>query len=314
MSKEAVSLNDLSYTEPRVLRDGKPIYVRDYPGAEPALVLMHGFPDALELYDFLIPHLAGKRRVIAFDFIGWGQSDKSPENVYTFDNLERDLDCVITQLGLEQPDLVAHDASGPPAIEWAIKNSDKVGNLILLNTVYMMMLRLRPPEGIFLYMMPLLKYVTRFLNEASGRRLNYYLYDWQIKRFIRDKAVKNTFVPYLYEGWKTSWPAFRDLVGRLFFYSISRAKPENLNKLRSYPGRVRIIFGARDPYLNIHVARKFHQLFYNSDIFLLDRGYHYVQVDEPEIVARLILELREPEPSGAEVEADIQHSLESSLA
>ena len=38
------------------------IYVRDYPGEEPAVVLMHGFPDNLHLYDRLVPRLNPPRR------------------------------------------------------------------------------------------------------------------------------------------------------------------------------------------------------------------------------------------------------------
>ena len=45
------------------------------PGRGPAIVLMHGFPDDLHLYDRLVPELAG-RRVVSFDFLGWGASDK----------------------------------------------------------------------------------------------------------------------------------------------------------------------------------------------------------------------------------------------
>jgi hypothetical protein len=32
--------------------------VRDHPGPEPAIVLMHGFPDDLHLYDRLVPYLS----------------------------------------------------------------------------------------------------------------------------------------------------------------------------------------------------------------------------------------------------------------
>ena len=53
------------------------LYVRDYAGAEPAFVLMHGFPDNLHIWDDLIPHLtASGRRVVTFDFLGFGASDK----------------------------------------------------------------------------------------------------------------------------------------------------------------------------------------------------------------------------------------------
>ncbi|NJD57617.1 MAG: alpha/beta hydrolase [Nitrospirae bacterium] len=57
---------------------------------------------------------------------------------------------------------------------------------------------------------------------------------------------------------------------------------------------VRIIFGGADPYLNRGVANSFHDLFPASDLFLLHGARHYVQIDEPEEVARLILSM----PSG----------------
>jgi pimeloyl-ACP methyl ester carboxylesterase len=41
--------------------------------------------------------------------------------------------------------------------------------------------------------------------------------------------------------------------------------------------------------LNEGVARRFHQLFPESELFLLPGARHFVQMDEPERVARLIL-------------------------
>ena len=110
----------VAYQETFVQRDQHRIYVRNYPGSEPAIILMHGFPDNVHLYDRLFPHLSPPRRVVLFDFLGWGSSDKPPGYPYTTDNQVGDLDAVITQLGLGQVVLVAHDASGPPAIDWAL--------------------------------------------------------------------------------------------------------------------------------------------------------------------------------------------------
>src|SRR4029453_19591514 len=87
---------------------------RDSPGQEPAVVLLHGFPDDLHLYDRLVPELAG-RRVVGFDFLGWGASDKPTGYPYTVANQTGDLDAVIQQLGLGSGVLGAPDASGPPA-------------------------------------------------------------------------------------------------------------------------------------------------------------------------------------------------------
>jgi len=59
-----------------------------------------------------------------------------------------DVDAVIEQLQLQQVVLVAHDASGPPAIDWALGHADRVAALVLLNTYYGAMPTLRAPEAI----------------------------------------------------------------------------------------------------------------------------------------------------------------------
>ena len=44
-------LQTVSYIEHLVERGPYHLYAREYPGEEPAIVLMHGFPDNLHLYD-----------------------------------------------------------------------------------------------------------------------------------------------------------------------------------------------------------------------------------------------------------------------
>jgi alpha-beta hydrolase superfamily lysophospholipase len=90
----------MPYQETVVRRDQHRIHVRDYPGAGPPIILMHGFPDNLHLYDRLVPYLSPPRRVVLFDFLGWGNSDKPSGYPYTTANQVGDLDAVITQLGL----------------------------------------------------------------------------------------------------------------------------------------------------------------------------------------------------------------------
>jgi haloalkane dehalogenase len=277
----------MEYREHTVARGPYQIYARDYPGEEPALVLMHGFPDNLHLYDRLVPHLSG-RRLVLFDFLGWGRSDKPSGYPYTADNQTQDLGAVISQLGLDSVVLVAHDASGPPAIDWALWHSERTVALVLLNTYYGRM-SARPPEAILLFSTPVLRNVARFV---SGRfDLFRRMYWWQVgKRFIRDEDVRKEFVPLLYEQFAatpSTKPAFfslnADLRGTM--RSRSGAEPE----MRAFGRPVRIIFGEADPNLNADVARRFHDLFPNSELFLLPTARHFPQLDEPEEVARLIL-------------------------
>ena len=203
----------MTFTEGFVARGRHRIYARDYAGAEPTIVLMHGFPDNLHLYDRLIPFLSPSRRVVAFDFLGWGSSDKPLGYSYTSKNQEVDLDTVVSQLDLGRVVLVAHDASGPPAIDWALDHPDQVAALILLNTYYCAMPTLRPPEAIFLFSTPIIRSVARPISEIFDHLIFRRMYWWQVGRFFRDAAIRSEFLPILYQQFEdtpSTRPAFSD--------------------------------------------------------------------------------------------------------
>jgi len=280
----------MNFREHWVQRGQHRIYAREYAGAEPAVILMHGFPDNLHLYDRLVPFVSPSRRVVTFDFLGWGSSDKPLGYPYTAANQEADLDAVVKGLNLGQVVLVAHDASGPPAIDWALSHPDQVAALVLLNTYYCAMPTLRPPEAIFLFSTPLVRNIARPISGMFGHRVFRRMYWWQVGRFFRDAEVRNHFLPLLYQQFDatpTARPAFFRLNEDLLPTVRSRSKIAF--KLKEFARPVRIIFGASDPYLNKGVAQKFHELFPASELFLLPNARHFVQMDEPEEVARLIL-------------------------
>lgn len=280
----------LSYTEHVVQRGPYHMYAREYPGAEPAIVLMHGFPDNLHLYDRLLPWLIPSRRVVTFDFLGWGESSKPAGYPYTASNQTADLDAVIEQLHLQQVMLVAHDASGPPAIDWALGHPERVAALVLLNTYYCAMPTLRPPEAILLNSTPLLRNVARPVLKAFDNWLFRKVYWWQVGRFMREAADREEFLPVLYQQFAaapSAQPAFFRLNEDLL--STVRDRTKRIPQMQAFSRPVRIIFGARDPYLNAGVARRFHELFPTSELFLLPGANHFVQIDEPEEVARLLL-------------------------
>ena len=279
----------MNFVEPVVHRGQHRIYVKEYPGEEPSIVLMHGFPDNLHLHDRLVPYLSS-RRVVTFDFLGWGASDKPSNYPYTAKNQIGELDAVIQQLKLGKVVLVAHDASGPPAIDWALSNPDQTAALVLLNTYYCAMPTLRPPEAIFLFSTPVIRAIARPISAMFDHLIFRRMYWWQVGRFFRDAEIRNQFVPLLYQQFDatpSARPAFFGLNADLL--RTVQAGTKTIPKLREFKRPVRIIFGASDPYLNKGVAQRFHELFPMSDMFLLPSARHFVQMDEPQEVARLIL-------------------------
>jgi haloalkane dehalogenase len=67
------------------------------------------------------------------------------------------------------------------------------------------------------------------------------------------------------------------------------ARRRRTGDMRRFGPPVRVVFGARDRYLNPHVARNFTALFPHSELHLIDGAGHYVQVDQPQQVADLIV-------------------------
>lgn len=281
-----------NFKEHFIQRNQYRIYVREYPGADPAIVLLHGFPDNLHLYDRLISHLSPPRRVIVFDFLGWGNSDKPNPYSYTATNQTGDLHAVITQLRLQKVVLVAHDASGPPAIDWALDHPDQISGLVLLNTYYCAMSSLRPPEAIWLFSTPLVRNVARPISRLFSNYIFRKMFWWQVGKFFRDSNVKNDFLPILYRQFDDEPSAQKAFFGlnKDLLHTV-RTRTKMIPKLRDFPKPVRIIFGDADPYLNKEVGQSFHKLFPKSELFLLSGARHYVQMDEPKEVGRLILSM-----------------------
>lgn len=90
------------YQERRVPTSRGELYIRDYHGSAPAFVMLHGFPDNLRIFEKVAPLLASAgRRVVLFDFLGFGASDK-PGKGYSFDQQVGDLLAVV-------------DTASPPA-------------------------------------------------------------------------------------------------------------------------------------------------------------------------------------------------------
>jgi pimeloyl-ACP methyl ester carboxylesterase len=268
-----------------VTHEGHELWVGEQFGRGPGIVLLHGFPDNHHLYDRVLPLLRGWH-VVEFDFLGWGDSDKPDDYAYTADAQTGEIDSVVRQLGLDRVILVAHDASGPPAIDWALAHPERVERLVLLNTYYCKMDSLRPPEAIWLFSTPLVRAVARWLARRYEDSVFRRMYFWQVGRFFRDASVRDAFLPVLYEQFER-----RPSAQRAFFAlnedlrSALRSRAKRRDELVHFERPVRILFGAADPYLNADVARDMARLFPRTDLNLVEGARHFVQMDEPDRVA-----------------------------
>ena len=277
------------YSEHLVSHEASNIYVRHYAGTGPAFVLMHGFPDNLHIYDRLIPALPG-RQVITFDFLGWGASDKPTDYAYTSKQQEGELHAVLDALGIDQVVPVAHDASGPVAINWSLDHPERVSALVLLNTYYGQAPTLRFPEFISLFADPAYSALSRAM--IQNPTVVQWLLAWQGRQFGDDEQVVQALLPIIgpqFLGTPSTFPPFIGLTSDL--HATLQANTRRMPDLAAFDRSVRIIFGAEDPYLNPGVARSLHEALPTSDFSLLQKKGHWPQLGGASEVAQLLLSL-----------------------
>jgi pimeloyl-ACP methyl ester carboxylesterase len=283
-----------SFTEHWIARGGDHLYARHYPGSGPAFVLMHGFPDNLHIYDALVAQLlrAG-RRVVTFDFLGFGASDKSGDALYSFNQQLGDLQAVVEALNLGTIIPVAHDAAGPTAINFALQHPAKVHSLCLLNTLYGATPAARLPELIELFAQPGLSALAAEIiqsPEQMGFLLNFQFGKFQASLSERHQAHSGAFLgPIVVNSFMqqpSSARAFVQLAADLFA-EIGR-NTARLEQLKQLAIPVSIIWGENDPYLAPAMADDFKQHLPHAALSLVSAG-HWLMIDEPEIVAQHML-------------------------
>jgi haloalkane dehalogenase len=105
-------------------------------GSGEAVVLVHGVPSSSYLYRKVVPPLAERgHRAIAFDFPGLGLAERPEQFDYSWSGLAQWMGEALAALEVDRCHLVVHDIGGPIALEWAIRNPERVSTLTVMNTL-----------------------------------------------------------------------------------------------------------------------------------------------------------------------------------
>ena len=268
------------------------LHVADHAGDEPALVLMHGFPDDSRIYNRLVP-LLSPRRAVAFDFLGYGGSDRPRTGTLDSAGHVHQLGAVLDELGIETAVLVGHDASGPVAIDYALTAPERVGKLILLNTYYGHAPALRVPEMIRLLADPDMTPLADAMLNDPGQRM--WLLGHTARQFGGDPLDPNSVgitsvLPQFFgdAGHPDALPAIRAWTAALFGDLDTQDRRIAQGQLAGLDTPVRLVFGALDRYLSPDLAAHLASLFARADLQLVDGASHWPQCDRPKAVAELI--------------------------
>src|SRR5690242_3117973 len=102
--------------------------------ANPAVILLHGFPESHRTWRELAPRLADDFYLVMPDQRGFAGSDRPQEvEAYKNDVLIEDIFALADVLGLERFALVGHDWGGAIAWTAALKRPERLTRLAVLN-------------------------------------------------------------------------------------------------------------------------------------------------------------------------------------
>jgi len=103
-------------------------------GAGAPLVLLHGYPDTLQVWSRLAPRLAEAFEVIAFDWPGLGYSEAWSGGATPFHMADR-LRTLLDAWKIEKAVVAGLDMGGQPALAFAARYPDRVRSLVIMNSL-----------------------------------------------------------------------------------------------------------------------------------------------------------------------------------
>lgn len=104
-------------------------------GSGPPLILLHGFPQNSYCWRCLMPELAKRYRVIAFDLKGYGESDK-PASGYDLRTLTDELRQVVHELGYDTASWIGHDWGGMLVWGVVLRFPEIVDRFVIINAAF----------------------------------------------------------------------------------------------------------------------------------------------------------------------------------
>jgi pimeloyl-ACP methyl ester carboxylesterase len=101
---------------------------------QPPVVLLHGYPDNLQIWCELAPRLAARFPVIAFDWPGMGYSDAWRGGT-TPEHMADRLRALLDAWQIPRARLVGIDMGGQPALAFAARCPERLSHLVVMNSL-----------------------------------------------------------------------------------------------------------------------------------------------------------------------------------
>jgi len=241
------------------------------------VILLHGYPDNLQVWSESAVRLAAHYEVIAFDWPGMGYSEAWTGGATPFD-LARRLLALMDDWNIERAAIVGHDMGGQPALAFAAENAGRISRLVVMNSLVIWDEKT--------------SWEIALLRKFGWNRV---LLE-RLPRAVFFRAIR-TFLP---RGYKLSaelrsdlWESFQRPDVRKFVVRMCAGYQGTLPRLKQlYPGiRTPSLFlwAERDKHFPVDHARKLAKMVPGAKLEIVPRAGHWMVLNLAEDVSGRVL-------------------------
>lgn len=268
----------LRYVEVAVAGVRSPMLEAGPPGAEEAVVFVHGNPGSSHDWASLAAAVGEFGRAVALDMPGFGRADKPSDFEYTVEGYVRHLASALDLLGVRRAHLVLHDFGGPWGLAWAIAHPEAFASATLINTGVLLDYRWHYLARIWR---------TPWLGElfmATASRTGFRL----LLKHGNPTGLPRSFVDRMYEDFDAGT---KRAVLRLYRATNdpAGAAQRMADALRPLSRPVLVLWGRHDPYIPAAQAARQREVFPGSEVVVLEGSGHWPFADDPGGVARVVV-------------------------
>ncbi|HEX4544976.1 MAG TPA: alpha/beta hydrolase [Candidatus Acidoferrum sp.] len=259
------------------------------PNDGPVVVLLHGFPEFWYGWHKQIEPLASAGfRVIVPDQRGYNLSSK-PAGVasYALPALVSDVIGIADQLGQQRIFLTGHDWGAAVAWSTALLHPQRVAKLAVLNVPHPSVMRrflstrlsqVLRSWYIFFFQLP---YLPEVLFSASNFRIG--------TRALLRSSLPGTFCPEDLAQYRAAWSQPGALTATVNWYrALFRTRTKFPDRTVRVP--TRILWGERDAFLLLEMARESLRYCTNAELFTFANATHWLQHEEPGRVSESLID------------------------